>query len=710
MRDKAVPINAVTFNSLMDVAVRCCDMEQAASILGDMVKSAYQPDLITFSTLIKGYCYVGEVEKAVMLADELEQRGLTADEIVYNSLLDGCGKAGNVSVGRHVLDKMLKSPTKPSNVTFCIFVKLLGRTGHVNEAAEIVEQMKSRYNVAPSRVVIGSLLRAFVKGKQFDKANDLLTQMPEVYEMKPDSSMFGAVVAGLIAQSKFTQALDATKSSFSAPVPEMNKRRDEDDDAPKRPSPKKGKNDMSEMFYWKKCAGVPPEVLKNLFQSLGNLCRPPNMPTPPSLKELLDSVSNGPDAPTPCGQKGTGRVGRLIKTGVDLLDDLTFEERLAPAFARSLLERLPFDFTADSFNDFKSQATFASLTDLKPEQILARMEKGYAQAQMPSIEDTPQSKHRTRSSNKHQTQQSGNFAQQSELAPAKCDVRIPQFPLGAGKGSKSKGKGKGMSWQEVVESTLGGKSKGKSKSKGGKNATQTYPYDDSDAWSMQPPLPPEAPPADPIVYGKSASKGKAYGKGYKGNGWQSNSKGAKAKGKGTNNNTNPPMPTSSPISLSNIMRNGGKSQATINAQNAAAQQQQQQVQQQPPQPVQQPQQNNNVQMVQMIPVGNQPMYQMINQNGQPTGSPVMPAVQTPNGQQQQMVAMQPMTVMQMVPQNGNQQAVQGGQQGQVQMAPMMMQMVPMQPVIFCFPKTKKIKKRRNRFESQRKTQSERYKS
>lgn len=80
MRVEQVPVNLVprkclaseldtkvTFNSLMDVCVRCGDLQAAAYFLQvkrrvalvgwakDMMQMGIEPDLITFSTLIKGH-------------------------------------------------------------------------------------------------------------------------------------------------------------------------------------------------------------------------------------------------------------------------------------------------------------------------------------------------------------------------------------------------------------------------------------------------------------------------------------------------------------------------------------------------------------------------------------------------------------------------------------------------------------------------------
>lgn len=54
MKSNNVPINTVTYNTLVDACARVGAMDKAAALLDDMLNSGVQPDLITFSTIAKG--------------------------------------------------------------------------------------------------------------------------------------------------------------------------------------------------------------------------------------------------------------------------------------------------------------------------------------------------------------------------------------------------------------------------------------------------------------------------------------------------------------------------------------------------------------------------------------------------------------------------------------------------------------------------------
>eukprot|EP00917_Polyrhabdina_sp_WS-2016_P006423 GHVP01014213.1.p1 GENE.GHVP01014213.1~~GHVP01014213.1.p1 ORF type:complete len:695 (+),score=124.10 GHVP01014213.1:1352-3436(+) len=59
MKSRGVPLNTITYNSLVDSACRSGDTKSALAFLEEMVANQIQPDIVTFSTLVKGFCIRG---------------------------------------------------------------------------------------------------------------------------------------------------------------------------------------------------------------------------------------------------------------------------------------------------------------------------------------------------------------------------------------------------------------------------------------------------------------------------------------------------------------------------------------------------------------------------------------------------------------------------------------------------------------------------
>jgi len=144
MPAEGVPRNTITFNSLIDVCVKCGDLPMAEAILRDMTlpTSAVEPDLITFSTLLKGYCQFAELDKALQVLEAIKARGMHCDELVYNTLMDGCVKANDIPAGLGLLEEMLRNGLRPSTITHSILERLHQRAGCEDvEVSELISEL-----------------------------------------------------------------------------------------------------------------------------------------------------------------------------------------------------------------------------------------------------------------------------------------------------------------------------------------------------------------------------------------------------------------------------------------------------------------------------------------------------------------------------------------------------------------------------------------
>merc|ERR1719253_9750 len=135
MLREQVPLNCVTYNSLIDVAVRCREYKSALAMLDEMENSGLLADLITYSTLIKGLTDLGMLSEAMQLFVQVEQSGFKVDEILVNSLLDGCVKArAEPQVGLALIERMRQHRIRPSQVTLCAVARVFASQGQATEA------------------------------------------------------------------------------------------------------------------------------------------------------------------------------------------------------------------------------------------------------------------------------------------------------------------------------------------------------------------------------------------------------------------------------------------------------------------------------------------------------------------------------------------------------------------------------------------------
>lgn len=152
MKCERVPYNRITFNSIIDVCIKCNDVQAAEYLFGEMTApgSNVEPDLITFSTLLKGYCHIGDLDKALQVADNMKSSGLRCDELVFNTLMDGCVRASDLSAGIGLLAELVCSGLTPSPITYSILVRLYQKGGSYSAsgAADAVGQLYEHHGLA----------------------------------------------------------------------------------------------------------------------------------------------------------------------------------------------------------------------------------------------------------------------------------------------------------------------------------------------------------------------------------------------------------------------------------------------------------------------------------------------------------------------------------------------------------------------------------
>lgn len=137
----SVAPNTVTYNSLIDICVRCFDIPRAQQLFEQMQSGFAQarPDLITYSTMIKGFCKDQNIEAALTALNTMETYGIKADEVLYNSLLDGCCKVNEIDMAFKVYQNMQLQQIKPSNVTFSILIKLYSKMKDLTKALQLLD-------------------------------------------------------------------------------------------------------------------------------------------------------------------------------------------------------------------------------------------------------------------------------------------------------------------------------------------------------------------------------------------------------------------------------------------------------------------------------------------------------------------------------------------------------------------------------------------
>merc|ERR1719310_1395643 len=178
MKERAVEISIITYNTLIDACARCGRMENLPKILEDMKSNHAKPNVITYSTMLKGHCQNGNIQAGFAILEQMKKDArLKPDEIMYNSLLDGCAQNNLVDEGVRLLEEMQGEGVAPSNFTLSILVKLMNRARRLDRAFSIVDEITKKYNFRPNVHVYTNLVQACCSNQQQPRGMNILEQM-----------------------------------------------------------------------------------------------------------------------------------------------------------------------------------------------------------------------------------------------------------------------------------------------------------------------------------------------------------------------------------------------------------------------------------------------------------------------------------------------------------------------------------------------------
>lgn len=194
MIQKKLQFSVATYNALLDVCARSCDIDRAEPLLRDMVEQGLQPNIITYGTVIKAYCSANRLNQAFAVLDEMKRTAdFAPDEVTYNTLLDGCARYGLFDRGLGVLADMRQGGVPPSNYTLAVVAKLANRSKKPDMAFQLVEELSKEFGLRLNMHVYNNLIHAATCNGDMRKAQETFATML-IEKIRPDGRTYALLL------------------------------------------------------------------------------------------------------------------------------------------------------------------------------------------------------------------------------------------------------------------------------------------------------------------------------------------------------------------------------------------------------------------------------------------------------------------------------------------------------------------------------------
>ncbi|ESQ37291.1 hypothetical protein EUTSA_v10002433mg [Eutrema salsugineum] len=145
--DSILPV----ISALVTMYGRCGRLEVGQRVFDRM----HERDVVSWNSLISSYGVHGYGRKAIQIFEEMLANGASPTPVTFVSVLGACSHEGLVEEGKRLFESMWRDHgIKPQVEHYACMVDLLGRANRLDEAAKMVQDMRTE----PGPKVWGSLL------------------------------------------------------------------------------------------------------------------------------------------------------------------------------------------------------------------------------------------------------------------------------------------------------------------------------------------------------------------------------------------------------------------------------------------------------------------------------------------------------------------------------------------------------------------------
>ncbi|MCL7046828.1 hypothetical protein MKW94_022157 [Papaver nudicaule] len=196
MSDNMVNLDVFVGNALVDMYLKCGDVEFACKVFKEMPEK----NVVSWNSLIAGLTHQGKF-KEVNEFPRMQSEGVKPDNITLVGVLNSCANLGVLELGEWVHSYVDRNRIKADGFIGNALVDMYAKCGRIDQASEVFKNMKRRDVFSYTSMIVGLAMNG--KG---EKALEFFSEMSTV-GIKPNGVTFIGVLsacshAGLVQEGK----------------------------------------------------------------------------------------------------------------------------------------------------------------------------------------------------------------------------------------------------------------------------------------------------------------------------------------------------------------------------------------------------------------------------------------------------------------------------------------------------------------------------
>jgi len=215
------PVDTVVCTMFIKGFVRAQKLPKAVELYEEMKRrtgEGSRPDIVTYSVLIKAHVDSHNLEQALSVVEDMVTAGHSPDDIILTHLLEGCRYVSNHALGKKLFEDMLAAGVKPSDFTLITMLKLHGRCGAHDDAYHLVKKWESLYGFKTSVIHYTCLMSGCLRTKSYDQAWEAYRLMMD-NQVQPDETTLATLLQGMTAAQNWDRVLEIVSYAVKCPKP-----------------------------------------------------------------------------------------------------------------------------------------------------------------------------------------------------------------------------------------------------------------------------------------------------------------------------------------------------------------------------------------------------------------------------------------------------------------------------------------------------------